>query len=346
MPLATDGSGDETRRTERTHGGPRRPPLWDGAGPVRRRTAGRVRRLLAGRTARPDHRSARYVPDHRWPRPLTTPIRSCVRSSPTPALLLPGLTPSSVERRPRRGQRERALVERTADDDGGRTRVPERADVVERGDAAARDDRDVDRLDHSTDRLRLDAVHASLHVDVGEQDGAGTEVLVARRRLRRVEAGLLGPAGDDHLAVLRVEAHHHGTGMLRTDVGDDVGVLDRRGAEDDAVDAAVEQRRGVVDGPDAAAELHLDVDGVADRFDRRRVRGRAGGASRHPGPPSVAPPRRGRRSASRSLSRPAPVGRPRRPARPPPGRPRTPGTYLSLGAPSSKSIESASFKML
>ena len=164
-------------------------------------------------------------------------------------------------------ERERALVERGADDDARCARVGECDDVVDVGHTAAGDDRDAGTVDDPRDDVRTDAGLLALDVDVGEEDGASAEVLVAGGGLGGVEARALGPAGDDDLAALRVEAYHDALGVFGAHGLDDVGVLDGGGPEDDAVHAPVEQVEGVVGGADAAAVLDLDVDGRQDRFD-------------------------------------------------------------------------------
>jgi len=54
------------------------------------------------------------------------------------------------------------------------------------------------------------------------------------------------------------------------DLGDDLGRLDRRGPEDDAVQPQIEELSRALGGPDAAAELEADLvrDVLDDRLDR------------------------------------------------------------------------------
>ena len=166
-------------------------------------------------------------------------------------------------------ERELTLVEGGADDDGAGAGGFQRPDVFEGGDAAAGDDGDVDGVNDACDRVGPDAGELPLDVDVGEEDSPCAEVGVMFGGRGRIQARALGPPGDDHLAVLGVEAHQHRPEMGFGYLGDDVGILDGGGPEDDAVEAGVQQSRGVRDGTDPPAQLHVDggVDSVDDGGD-------------------------------------------------------------------------------
>ena len=171
----------------------------------------------------------------------------------------------------RRVEREPPLVECGADDDGRRAGVAEGDDVREGRHAAAGDEGDVDSVDDGLDGVRVDALQLALDVDVGEQDSRGAAVRVAAGGVGGVNARSLGPPFDDDFARLGVERDDDALRMRLRDVGDDVGVVHRRGPEDDAVDAAVEEVAGVGSRSDAAAELNRHVDGVDDCLDRGGV---------------------------------------------------------------------------
>jgi len=166
-------------------------------------------------------------------------------------------------------ERELALVQGAADDDSRRACIFEGQHVRDRRDAAAGDDRDVDGADEPLDGVGPDPFELPLDVHVGKENPGGAQVGVALCGFGRVEPRALGPARDDHLAVFRVEADEDAVGVVLAYRRDDVGVLDGGRAENHPVDAPLQQRNGVLGGPDAPAQLHVDavVDRVDDRVD-------------------------------------------------------------------------------
>ena len=65
-------------------------------------------------------------------------------------------------------ERKFALVERGADDDCGRTSLPQRLDVVNVGDAAAGDNRNLDTLTDPADEIGVDTGELPLNVDISQ----------------------------------------------------------------------------------------------------------------------------------------------------------------------------------
>ena len=85
----------------------------------------------------------------------------------------------------------------------------------------------------------------------------------------------LDPAAHAHLAVAVVEADGHAAGVTRAQSPDEVGVLDRRGADHDPAHTRVEERLrgGIVAHP--AATLDRRLHGGRDRSDQLAVVARA-----------------------------------------------------------------------
>jgi len=80
-------------------------------------------------------------------------------------------------------ERECTLVERTTDHDCGRARVLQGPDVLDRCDPAAGDYGDADGIDDAPDWFRADAFQLPLDVDVGKEDPASAQLLVAAGRV-------------------------------------------------------------------------------------------------------------------------------------------------------------------
>ena len=93
-------------------------------------------------------------------------------------------------------------------------------------------------------------------------------VLETLRQLGRGELGRFRPALDRDLAALGIDADGDAAGIFDAGAAHELRIAHRDGAEDHALDAAVDP---FLDGrhvADAAAELRRDGDSFEDRIDR------------------------------------------------------------------------------
>ena len=179
------------------------------------------------------------------------------------------------------------------------------------------DDRAVGAGAHVAQQGEVGALEHAVLGDVGD-DVAGAPLGVeAGQGLPEVTA-LAGPAAGGERRAAHVEADRHPVAVLGDGPGGPLRVLERGGAEVDPAAAGGQrplERLGVTD---AAAHLHVDVEGArrcgraARRSSRarRRRRGRRGAATPSPAPARPAPPRPGRRTRHRCRRRPARAARP------------------------------------
>src|SRR3970282_1491069 len=116
--------------------------------------------------------------------------------------------------------------------------------------------------------LDVGASHGAVAGDVGVDDGGDAGILYVAGELEGRDQRLLGPALDGDTAVAGVDADGDAPRVPPARLLDQRRVLDRDGAEDDALDVELEPE---VDGrhvADAAAHLHRYVDGLDDGGDR------------------------------------------------------------------------------
>ena len=122
--------------------------------------------------------------------------------------------------------------------------------------------------------LDVGALQRPVPRDVGVDEPTHAPRLHVERQVDRVDAGARLPALRHHLALARVDAHHDAARPEPPDgLAHEVRVADGRGAQHDAVDAQVEHRLDVVEGPDAAADLDGDVQRRRDASDHVPVVG-------------------------------------------------------------------------
>jgi len=84
------------------------------------------------------------------------------------------------------------------------------------------------------------------------------------------------PAGGGDHPVARVDRDGHAVGEAIDEPADELRILDRRGADDDARRARLGERLGRIEVADAAARLDLHREATRDLADRIEVRGRPG----------------------------------------------------------------------
>ena len=70
---------------------------------------------------------------------------------------------------------------------------------------------------------------------------------------------------------MRIEADRDAAGVERTQIGHQLGVLDRRGPDDDALDPREEALTRRLDAPHATPGLHLARHRRADRLDHAQI---------------------------------------------------------------------------
>ena len=112
--------------------------------------------------------------------------------------------------------------------------------------------------------------------DVGVDDRCHAAILEAARQLDDADLGGLRPALDRDTPVPRVDADDDPARVIGGGMPHKPGIAQRRGAEHHAVDAERQPMldRGAVADP--AAELDRQIDGPADRRNRRAVHRAAG----------------------------------------------------------------------
>ena len=140
----------------------------------------------------------------------------------------------------------------------------EKVDVADPLHPAAGDHRNVDRPREIHRRLDVAALEHPVAADVGEQQRRNAGILEAAGEVGGAGGGDVGPAlGRDH-AVLRIDRDDDAAGKVARRAADEVGVLQRGGADNDARDASVEPALDTGAGADAAAELDVAGEGGDD----------------------------------------------------------------------------------
>src|SRR5579871_581851 len=174
---------------------------------------------------------------------------------------------------------EPAVIKRAAGDGAFeffRARLQQRLHVVDGREAAGRDHRNGNALGERNRRIQIEALHHAVALDIGVDDGGDALVLEHARELHRLELGFLGPAGNRDLARPRVDAHRDLAGKFLRRGPHEIRIAHGGGADHDAGDALGEPAFDRRDVADAAAELHRNLDRLADRGDDARVHGLAG----------------------------------------------------------------------
>src|SRR6185436_370437 len=95
--------------------------------------------------------------------------------------------------------------------------------------------------------LDVDAFLRAVARDVRVDDAAGAGALALARQLDRVGAAGLGPALDGDLAVASIDADGNAPGQALTGLPQNVGLRERDGAENDAIDAGFDELHGALD---------------------------------------------------------------------------------------------------
>ena len=221
---------------------------------------------------------------------------------------------------------EPAFVDRRAGDRAGEPPAVdlergERAQVVERRDAAARDHRHGHRAAAPPRAARGRGRCSMPSREISVTTSAPTPGRSKRRAssTRSSPVAAVQPCVDD-VAATRVEADRDASREASRELVDELGPFDRGGPDDDALDAGVEQRarprrrrarrRRSAPCTSRAAQIAVDRRRDSSRHPSARRRGRRRGSSARPPLRSAARPRPDRRRrASRARSRPVAVAR-------------------------------------
>jgi hypothetical protein len=158
-----------------------------------------------------------------------------------------------------------ALV--AANDAAGQWQLGQAANVFQFGNTSRRHDRQFDRVRHLFDRREVRPDQHAVGFNVGVNEcGQGLAGQGAGQLDGRGFAGLQ-PAVGGHPTAARVDAQRHAAGKLAAHRANPVGLGKRRGADDHAGHAQVEQPgdRGFI--ADAATELAGNVYGAANRLE-------------------------------------------------------------------------------
>ncbi len=172
------------------------------------------------------------------------------------------------------------------EDGGGEHRggsgVEGRAHVDRGAGTAARDEGDGGRRREGAEQLDVVSLACPVAVPAGGENLAGAEADRAAGPLDGVGPGATGAARDDDLpargaaralgvlAARGVQGEHRALGAeARPDLADQLGALEGRGVHGDLVRPGVEEPRGVLDAPHAAAHRERDADGGAHGADGR-----------------------------------------------------------------------------
>ena len=158
-------------------------------------------------------------------------------------------------------------------------------EVVERAGAARGDHRNVDGVGDGGGHLAVEAGLRAVAIHRRQQDLAGAARLGLARPLDGVARGVGRAAahvdGEAVVASLGVDGDDHRLAAVAPgERRDQLGVAQRRGVQADLVRAGVNGRRGIVLGPDAAADRQRQKDLARDGVDRARQRLAASRASR------------------------------------------------------------------
>ena len=95
-------------------------------------------------------------------------------------------------------------------------------------------------------------------------------------QIDQVEAGALHPTPRGHLSATRIEPDGDLAGMERAQTGHQLGLFDRSGPDDDALDSCPEPLTRRFETPDATPGLHLARHARADRLDHTQIRALTG----------------------------------------------------------------------
>ena len=174
---------------------------------------------------------------------------------------------------------EPAVIERAAGDRAGEPRAigfEQALDVVDRGETARGDDRNLDRLGQRHSGRDVEALHHAVAADVGIDQRRHAGVLEATAEVDRGDVGGARPAVDRDAAVARVDAHRDAAGIEPRRLAHESRVLDRGGADDDPRHALFQPADDRLHVAHAAAELHLHLDRGEDAVDGAGVHRLAG----------------------------------------------------------------------
>ena len=174
-----------------------------------------------------------------------------------------------------------------------------------------RHDRAVGLARTRAQQVEVGALEHAVLVDVGDHVAGAALGVEARQHVVEV-ATVAGPAAGGQRAPAYVEPDRDPVTVGGDRGGTPLGLLERGGADVDPAAARLHRRGERVVVADAAAHLHVDVEGAGRSWPaargcvraRRRRRGRRGGSTPRPPAASAVPPRPGRRSASPSPATP------------------------------------------
>src|SRR5262249_32654546 len=138
--------------------------------------------------------------------------------------------------------------------------------VVEGADTAARDDRQVDRVEQFAVGTVIGTFERAVAPDVGRDDRGDARPRESRGQRDEVEPGFGRPAVDGDVAPAGVEADGDLSRVQRGELIDDFRIFDRRAAHDDSVHARGQALRRVGDRAYTAARLDLRGDVGTDRL--------------------------------------------------------------------------------
>src|SRR5215470_3188798 len=179
--------------------------------------------------------------------PLTTRPSLTSRQGMTRTLSTrPSLHPGVTDQPQRLRGIEPAIIECAARNGARqlfRPRLKQLADVLHRGEAARRDDRNRNRVRQRNGGLEIEAPEKTVTGNVGMNDRGDAGILESSRDFKHRQIGSLRPTLHRNAAVARIQSDGDAVRPVARGLPDQVRVFHRRCPDDDTIDALLEPCR-------------------------------------------------------------------------------------------------------
>src|SRR5258708_7624450 len=203
-------------------------------------------------------------------RPSLTSRQGMTRTLSTRSPLHPGVTdqpqrltgiePSIIECAARNGARQLFCP-----------RLQQLADVIHRGKAAGRDDRDSNRIGQRNGGVEVEALEKAVAGNIRMNDCGNAGILESQRNFKRRQIGSLGPTLHGDTAVARIQSDGNAVRPVACGLFDEVRVFHGCCPDNDTIDALFEPRRDRRPVANSASKLHRQWHAFEDPLDHPRV---------------------------------------------------------------------------
>ena len=179
----------------------------------------------------------------------------------------------------RRARIKPAVIERAPDDragEAGAIGLDQPPDVLDRGEAARGDDRNLELVGERDRAFDVEAGERAVARDVGVDDRRDARVLEPAREIESRHVRGLRPAFDGDDALAGVNADGDPARIEARRLAHEIWIAHRRGSDDDPGDAALKPAAHRLHVADSAAELQLHCDAGENASNGLGVHGLAG----------------------------------------------------------------------